>query len=93
MEAAEQRVCREQYWEEETPEGKIERLREEVARLCRVVTDQTKVIAKLSVHQHAPDGRLMTLLAEDLERRGPQLFAHDNGIPHRIRTRRERGSD
>ena len=83
-------VSRERYWEECDAEQKADRLRDEVSRLCRLVTQQTKIIAKLSIHQHAADGRLMTLIAQDLEDRGPGLFAHDDGIPHSLRTVRER---
>lgn len=87
---SEKLASREKYWEECDAEQKIERLRDAVAGQCRLLTQQVRFLAKLAVHQHAPDGRLLALIANDLEERGPSLFAHDNGIPHNLRREHER---
>lgn len=85
-------AVRERYWEEATPEDKIERLRDEVARLCIMVSQQAEILLKLGTHNHAPDGKLMVLMTDQLGNaaRGLSLFAHDNGIPHRLRKPHER---
>ena len=79
---------REKYWEEKDADQKIDVLRDEVARLCLVVAQQAEIIVKLNAHQHGADGRLMIPLVDGVNRIG--LFAHDNGIPHRLRTKHER---
>jgi hypothetical protein len=81
---------RERYWEEAEPADKIERLRDELARACKVITELSGLVVKLGAHQHGENGALLVpMLAEDRGNR-VGLFAHDNGVPHRIRTKRER---
>lgn len=82
---------RERYWEEATDADKIERLRDEVARLCKIVGELSSVVVKLGSHGHGADGRMMVALETDIHgNRALGLFAHDNGIPHRIRREYER---
>jgi len=84
-------ASREKYWEETTVEDKAERLRDEVARLCAVVTQLSEMVVKLGGHIHGADGKIAVPFVETLgnpNRLG--LFAHDNGIPHRIRKQYER---
>lgn len=84
-------VARERYWEEAEPADQINRLRDEVARLCKLVQQQAQVMVKYGVHSHTADGKLVVGLADSLEQQPRDLFAHDGGIPHRIRTQRDRG--
>jgi hypothetical protein len=83
-------ASRERYWEEADTEDKVSRLRDEVARLCLVVSEQAAIIVKLGSHMHAQDGRLVVPMVDTLNENRPRIFAHDNGIPHRLRTERER---
>lgn len=83
-------TAREKYWEEADPNDKADRLRDEVARLCRLVTEQRVTIARLCAHAHGPTGQILVPIMAELENPGPALFAHDNGIPHRIRKQHER---
>ena len=89
-EAMSQMASRERYWEEAMTEDKIERLRDEVAHLCSMVTQLTQAVVHLSTHQHGSDGKLLTPYVDELTTNRPRLFAHDNGIPHRIRKPHER---
>jgi len=81
-------VSRERYWEEAVTDDKVDRLRDEVARLCLLVSEQAAFIVKLGSHQHGATGQITIPWLEKEPRLG--LFAHDNGIPHRLRTARER---
>ena len=83
-------AAREKYWEEATADDKIERLRDEVARLCAVVTLQAELLARIGGHSHGADGKLLVPLMEQSNLNRVGLFAHDNGTPHRLRKERER---
>ena len=85
-------LSREKYWEEADAAEKIERLRDEVSRLCIVVTEQAEMIVKLAGHRHGTEGALLVMLDDALRNRERPigLFAHDNRMPHRIRTEQER---
>lgn len=90
--AAEKLASREKHWEECSPEQQIDRLRDEVARLCGTVTELYGVVLKLSGHIHGNDGKIAVPFIEGMGNRldRPGLFAHDNGIPHRLRKPHER---
>lgn len=80
-------ASREKYWEEADDAQKIERLRETVARLCRDVTTLTANLAQVCGHRHGENGELLTPFRPV----DPHAnYAHDNGIPHNLRTQRER---
>lgn len=85
---------REKYWEERTPEEKIEVLRNELAVACRFIQTQQQTIAKLTNHQHAADGCIVVpmysqqMMAQ--ESSGPGLFTSDSGIPRSLRLERDR---
>lgn len=81
---------RERYWEEASAEQKVERLRDEVARLCKLVTEQAGFIMKLMEHSHA-DGKLLSPILRGGLDQPIGYFAHDNGIPHSLRKQHERG--
>lgn len=83
-------ISRERHWEEAEASDKIERLRDEVARLCNVVQQQAQIIVKLGGHSHDQTGKLMVPLTESLDNRPDGLFAHDRGVPHRLRRERDR---
>lgn len=90
-EAEKATISRERYWEEATADDKVERLRETISALCRIVQQQAQVMVKYGVHTHMPDGKLVVGLADSMDHQPRDLFAHDGGIPHRLRTQRERG--
>ena len=56
--------CREKYWSEIDSDERIERLRLEVKRLIRQLQEAQDKIFKLSVHQHASDGTMLTRFNE-----------------------------
>ncbi len=94
--AGEMAAAREQYWEEANADAKIERLRDEVASLCRIVIGQNATIGQLMAHQHSSNGALVAPIPDPMLNRAlgsPRygVFAADNGIPRRLRTKRERG--
>lgn len=85
------KISREKYWEEADQAEQIDRLRDEVVNLCRIITEQGDLIMKLAKHQHAQDGELLVSITSDfVENRPIGYFAHDNGIPHRLSKEHER---
>jgi hypothetical protein len=89
-------ASREQYWEEANADAKIERLRDEVASLCRIAITQAGTIRQLLAHQHSGNGALVAPIPDPNMNRSlgsPDygVFAADNGIPHSIRNKYERG--
>ena len=49
------KASREQHWSEIDSDRKIERLREEVKRWQRIVSDMRETVEKLSRHTHGPN--------------------------------------
>ena len=82
-------ASRKPYWAEADTADKLERLRDEVSRLCIVVTEHAELIAKLVGHRHGTDGALLVTLNEALQR-PLGVFAHDGRMSHSIRTEQER---
>jgi hypothetical protein len=81
----------EKYWEERSDTEKIEVLRDELARACRVIEVLSTNLALIYEHRHAPDGSLLSPLKiehHDIGRGG--VLSHDKGTSHRIRPERER---
>jgi hypothetical protein len=87
---------RDPHWEEATDADKIERLRNEVASLCRMAITQAATIQHLLAHEHGCHGTLVAPIPDPTMNRalgspGFGVFAADNGIPHSIRNKYERG--
>ena len=60
METSENEKCgRERYWEECSFDEKIERMRQVIKVLQRQVDGLATMTAKLALHQHGKDGRLV----------------------------------
>ena len=92
-EVAEKGPSREKYWEECDAEQKLDRLRDNLARACRIIQGQEKQIAQLMAHQHSANGILLSPLYggnEALGNLSGGAFTHDMGIPYNLRTKRER---
>lgn len=86
------KASREPYWEECPVEEQIRRLRDHVARLARDMQQAQEIILKLSSHQHSSDGSPMTPMYVGFgsNQAIQGSYAHDGGIPHDLRTARER---
>lgn len=92
-------ATRERYWEEADTEQKIERLRDTVAMLCRETTALSAAVQRLAAHSHGDNGLLVPIHMVEGANYGRNslagavgggLYAHDNGIPHGLRTKHER---
>ena len=86
--------CREKYWEECDAEQKLERLRGAMARVCRDITALSAAVHRLAAHTHGENGLLIPIHFADPSANlagslGGGMDAHDNGIPHNLRTKRE----
>lgn len=94
---AERMLSREKYWEECDADQKLDRLRDAVSRLCRDMTTLTANLQQIVAHRHGTDGELLTpfrVVDPYANHVGSALagglYAHDGGIPHNLRTERER---
>jgi len=87
---------REKHWEECDPGEKIERLRDEVARLLHLNTALSELAEHLMQHQHGSDGALLTPMRHPLANRAQSAMigsgTFSGRIGSRIANKWERGS-
>lgn len=86
-------ASREKYWEECDAEQKIARLRDELARACRIIESQGRHISTLLSHEHNGKGEMVIPLHgrnHALSESSGGAFTHDGGIPFSLRMERER---
>lgn len=92
-EAGMMKASREQFWEERATDAKVEVLRNELARACRLIERQGAQINTLLQHQHGSNGGLLAPIYGGsnlaMEASGGS-FTADHGIPFSLRTERER---
>ena len=71
------KAMRDKTWDEMDDAQRMEKMREEVRYLRRLVTDQSGIIRKLTRHQHAQDGAIMAPLNNRDDEDRPRGYFYD----------------